>query len=453
MKINRYLKTCTEVVHATLDPNTAGVVRIHLVPPKKLKPHIPWVAIINGYSILPLQSAWAILLKEFMEALNETHLQSLSEEDVEDLIAHTLERMQEIFPKTDKKDMKEDLLEIIQTLQDLARGVEPSSKIGYCTLADYAPYMKSPHRMDLMVSAMEKDGCWNCNQHCLHCYAANEVKSNVAELSTEDWKKIIDSCRQAGIPSLTFTGGEATLRKDLPELVNYAQWFVTRLNTNGILLTKELCKELVSAGLDSVQVTLYSADETIHNELVGGNHFQQTIVGLKNAIEAGLDVSINTPLCSLNKDYLKTMEFAYHLGVKYFSCSGLILTGNAKRSASKITRLTKSEILQVVQEAVAYAKADDKDLEVSFTSPGWIEEEELRKLKLIVPSCGAGLSNMVIAPNGDVLPCQSWLSGISLGNMLNQSFKEIWESNECQKRRQYCRKNKNVCPLREEETI
>ena len=43
---------------------------------------------------------------------------------------------------------------------------------------------------------------------------------------------------------MTFTGGEPTLRQDLVELAEAAQWFVTRLNTNGRLLTPELCRGL-----------------------------------------------------------------------------------------------------------------------------------------------------------------------------------------------------------------
>lgn len=42
---------------------------------------------------------------------------------------------------------------------------------------------------------------------------------------------------RAGIPQLTFTGGEPTMRNDLVSLVHAAQWFVTRLNTNGRMLT------------------------------------------------------------------------------------------------------------------------------------------------------------------------------------------------------------------------
>lgn len=108
---------------------------------------------------------------------------------------------------------------------------------------------------------------------------------------------------------MTFTGGEPTLRDDLCKLILEARWFVTRLNTNGIRLTKELCAELVQAELDSVQVTFYSADPDIHNELVGGAHYEETVAGIRNAVTAGINLSINTPLCSLNKDYLETLKF------------------------------------------------------------------------------------------------------------------------------------------------
>ena len=61
------------------------------------------------------------------------------------------------------------------------------------------------------------------------------------------------------------------MRSDLAELVRHARWFVTRLNTNGAMLTGDLCEALYEASLDSVQITLYSGDAGIHNRLVGAD--------------------------------------------------------------------------------------------------------------------------------------------------------------------------------------
>ena len=63
----------------------------------------------------------------------------------------------------------------------------------------------------------------------------------------------------------TCTPREEQLLNYLVELVDAAQWFVTRLNTNGRLLTPELCRGLFEASLDSVQVTLYAADAAVQD--------------------------------------------------------------------------------------------------------------------------------------------------------------------------------------------
>ena len=314
------------------------------------------------------------------------------------------------------------------------------------SLAEYAPNMTAPHRMDLMVSAMTKDGHWACNQHCMHCYAAGQKYAECNELSTDDWKKIIDSCREARIPQLTFTGGEPTLRNDLPELISHARWFVTRLNTNGILLTEKLVNALVEAELDSIQVTLYSHIEDVHNELVGAKHFKDTVQGIKNALSAGLNLSVNTPLCSLNKDYVGMLEFLHELGVRYVTCSGLIVTGNATSDNSRQSQLTSQELYEILQNAKSFV--DSHDMEIDFTSPGWIEEDKLKALKMVVPSCGACLSNMAITPDGKVIPCQSWLSSDSLGNMLLDKWQRIWNSNKCLTIRKKSAKAEGICPLR-----
>ena len=56
-----------------------------------------------------------------------------------------------------------------------------------------------------------------------------------------------------------------------------------------------------------MQVTLYSAEGNIHNQLVGTNGFNDTVQGIRHAVEAGLIVSVNTPLCSLNTHYAETL--------------------------------------------------------------------------------------------------------------------------------------------------
>jgi len=437
------------VSHTTLNPYGPGVVRMHLVPPKfSLAKTPPSVVILNGKDIIPINMSWAILLDSFINEVNLYEGKEITEKEMGVIVDQTIKRVKRVYYRTKVEKMKEDLWKIVKTLTDVAYGNEPSENIGYMTLGEYAPYMTAPHRMDLMVSAMTRDGKWQCNQKCLHCYAAGQTQSEVEELSTSEWKRVIDQCKLIGIPQLTFTGGEPTMREDLPELVEHAKWFVTRLNTNGVKLTKELCQKLYDASLDSVQITLYSSDEKAHNTLVGANNYQSTVNGIENAIQAGLNISVNTPLCTVNANYLETLKFLNALGVKYVSCSGLIVTGNACQQESKATQLREEELYSVLQEATSYCA--ENHIEISFTSPGWIAAEKLEALGLAIPSCGACLSNMAIAPDGGVVPCQSWLSEKNLGNILKQPWKSIWNSQRCKEIREYASSMKLDCPLKKE---
>ena len=439
-----------EVYHCTLNPDGPGVVRIHLVPP--LVEDVEnadvgaSVAIINGQDVIPVNTAWSILLIEFIRAVNRYDGKAVSDKDVADIQKATCKAVRKVYPFIDKKLLQGDVYTIMKTFKQVARGEAVDEPIAYVPLGEYAPYMRAPHRMDLMVSAMTANGHWNCNQKCVHCYAAGQEHASEAEISTDEWKGIIDTCRSAGVTQVTFTGGEPTMRDDLFELVDYAKWFVTRLNTNGIRLTRDYCDHLRKASLDSVQITFYSCDEDVHNQLVGGTHFADTVAGIENALAAGLNMSVNTPLCTANRDYVKTLEFLHQKGVLYVTCSGLITTGNALTPASEQLQLDPDELKQILTDAVSFCHAHG--MEISFTSPGWLEPGFCNGLGLNEPSCGACLSNMGITPGGHVVPCQSWLNGCILGDMRSDAWPSIWNGERCQAIRAASAKMDGSCPLR-----
>jgi len=436
----------SQIRHITLDPGGPGVVRIHLVPCKNPNRETPFVAILNGRDILPLDISWSILLACYMDALQPFAGKEIAEAEWEYVTDKAVAATRKVYRTTQPEQIRSDLEVLLDCLTAVARGRQPALTIQPISLGEYAPLMQAPHRMDLMVSSMMKDGAWHCNQKCLHCYAADQPLAKVPELDTDQWLAVIEKCRAAGISQLTFTGGEPTLRHDLVNLVNAAQWFVTRLNTNGRMLTSFLCKDLYEASLDSVQVTLYSADEEVHNQLVGAPGYGDTVSGIKNAVAAGLNVSLNTPLCSVNRDYLATVQFADSLGIRYLSCSGLIPAGGACGEASRATRLTPGELTAVLRPAMEYAVRHG--IEISFTSPGWLPDETLAALGFTeIPSCGACLSNMAVAPDGTVLPCQSWLGGPGLGNLLHTPWRRIWNSPACSKIRAESARMEHLCQL------
>ncbi len=439
--------TFSEVLHTTLNPDGPGAIRIHLIPPKAEEDAFNTsVAIINGTDILPVNFIWAVMLAELIRETNRFDGKEIGEADIQSILDRSTESVKKIIPFLSTKRIQEDMDTIYTTISQIAYREEVTTDVHYMDIGEYAPLMQAPHRMDLMVSAMTKNGSWHCNQKCVHCYAAGQTLSDEAELTTEEWKKILDSCRSAGIPQVTFTGGEPTMREDLFELISYARWFISRLNTNGIRLTEEYCRKLHEAELDSVQVTFYSAEPAVHNRLVGAPRYEETLAGIKNAVAEGLSVSINTPLCTLNRDYNKTLHLLHELGVIYVTCSGLITTGSATQPESEALQLRSEELEEILRNAVSYCH--ENGMEIAFTSPGWLDEQVFEELNIPSPSCGACLSNMAVTPGGNVVPCQSWLDDQPLGNMLTDDWQTIWNSETCKARRDYSAQMTGECPLR-----
>ena len=447
-RINEYMDTCfDEVLHTTLNPDGPGAIRIHLIPPKKEEGALnPSIAIINGTDIIPVNFVSAVNLAEMIRETNKYDGKEISEADIQSILEKTVENVKAVIPLLSRKRISEDIRTIYTTIRQIAYREPVTTDVHYMSIGEYEEYMTAPHRMDALVSSMAKDGKWHCNQKCVHCYAAGQELSEEKELSTEEWKAIIDKCRAAGIPQITFTGGEPTMREDIFELIKYARWFISRLNTNGIKLTEDYCRKLHEAELDSVQITFYSSDPEVHNKLVGADKFLNTAKGIVNAVKEGLSVSINTPLCTLNKDYVKTLAYLHAKGVVYVTCSGMIMTGNATTEESENMQLSGEELEQILRDAVAYC--NEHGMEIAFTSPGWIRQEVFEELKIPSPSCGACLSNMAITPAGNVVPCQSWLSDEPLGNMLRDDWETIWDSMRCTEHRDYSAEMTGECPLR-----
>ncbi len=447
-RIAQYREYKNGVAHCTFNPEGPGVVRIHLIPPKfRLFRSSAYIVILNGYYLLPLGYSWALILSNFMKEVNQYDGKPITAADEDAIVERTVRNVHRVYPTVPKKDIEEDLEELLDILFAVARGNDPEVEIEKLSIRAYKDNMTAPHRMDLMVSAMTDEcGKWQCNQKCIFCYAAGQEMGKTSEMTTQQWKQAIDRLDAARVPMVTFTGGEPTQRADIAELVGYAKRMVTRLNTNGVNLSKDLVQQLKAAGLDSVQVTLYSHDEAVHNALVGSKHHADTVQGIRNAVDAGLDISINTPLCRKNADYEKTLEFIHALGVRFVTISGLICTGMAGINHEEYD-LSSEELFMIVKRAKEFC--NDHEMEMDFTSPGLIEAEKLEDMGMNVPMCGACLSNMAIAPDGTVVPCQSWLGAdASLGNILSVPFKRIWNHPLCRSLRDMSEKQALACPFR-----
>jgi radical SAM protein with 4Fe4S-binding SPASM domain len=245
-------------------------------------------------------------------------------------------------------------------------------------------------------------------------------------MDTENWRRVLDKMKEQGIFIATFTGGEPTLREDLPELIVHAQkiGIVTGLVTNGRRLKdKDFVSTLEKAGLDFAQVTLESSNPEIHDAMTASKgSWQETIEGIRNLIPTTIYTTTNTTLTKLNAaGFLETLDLVHSLGVKAFGCNGLIYSGKGP-SFAESNALKPDELKHLLQEV--QEKASHMGMSFLWYTPTRYCELNPVNLGLGVKSCTASGMNMCIGPSGDVYPCQSYFQ--SLGKFLKTDWKKIW---------------------------
>ena len=279
----------------------------------------------------------------------------------------------------------------------------------------------APYRMDLALT-------YRCNNDCHHCYnvqGRGGEKISHRELSTEEWERVIDKLWDLAIPHVVFTGGEPTLRGDLPRLIAYAEGKgqITGLNTNARRLSDpEYVQKLVDAGLDHVQITVESHNPNTHDEMVNRQGaWEQTIEGVKNALSSPLYVMTNTTMLQNNYENLgETLDFLAGIGVPTVGLNALIYSGRGKEVSTGLTENQLKPLLIMAQE-----KTQAAGQRLIWYTPTQYCHFDPMELNLGVKGCTAALYNMCLEPDGGVLPCQSYYH--QLGNILTDKWDNIWE--------------------------
>jgi radical SAM protein with 4Fe4S-binding SPASM domain len=309
-----------------------------------------------------------------------------------------------------------------QFRENLSKLIKPDGSCPVCDLdieiqAPFSATPSAPYRMDLALT-------YRCNNDCPHCY--NARPRDYSELPTTQWLSIIDHLWDIGIPHIVFTGGEPTLRNDLPELIKHAEskGQITGLNTNARRLSDARFLEmLVDAGLDHLQITVESHDPVIHDDMVHAKGaWQQTIKGLRNALDTPLYVMTNTTMLRQNSPYLaETLDFLAEVGLPTVGLNALIYSGHGLNVGTGIAERELPPLLDLARE-----KTDAYGQRLIWYTPTQYCHFDPMQLELGVKGCTAALYNMCIEPDGAVIPCQSYYEPI--GNMLTDSWESIWNN-------------------------
>jgi radical SAM protein with 4Fe4S-binding SPASM domain len=157
-----------------------------------------------------------------------------------------------------------------------------------------------------------------CNLRCIHCRATATQLSSPTDLATRNALEIIDQIAAAANPILVLSGGEPLYRSDIFQLARHAtdKGLRVALATNGTLVTKDVARMIVDAGVRRVSISLDGADAATHDTFRGiPGAFDAAVHGLRNLKALGMSVQINMTIARHNAHQLPdVLQLARNLG-------------------------------------------------------------------------------------------------------------------------------------------
>lgn len=270
-----------------------------------------------------------------------------------------------------------------------------------------------------------------CNLKCGFCSV--KAGSYNAEISLPRIKEIIDEAVKFGLKDLHLTGGEPTLRKDLEEIVEYANSknINLRLITNGTLLDKKRLDSLYEHGLKSIMISI-DGTEKYHDKTRGcKGTFKKACETIKYAVEKGMYVRVNSVAWKDNKDeILELLDFFNKLKVNVYS----IFLGSPLGYAIN----KKDNIIDPDEWKIFCQNVKNKVINTGFYTKvvmekGFLYKGEDPNSVLGFNGRGRGcykitdyMDFLLIRSNGDVYPCVFYSNEAEpIGNINTETIKEI----------------------------
>jgi len=286
---------------------------------------------------------------------------------------------------------------------------------------------------------------YSCNLRCRMCDLPLRVPryrhEGLEPLDTEELLAVIDGFVELGTLGLGFTGGEPMLRPDLFELLerSKSRGMITHLNTNGTFLDEEATRRLLEIGIDSVNLSLDSADATRHDRIRGKEGSHDEVLGAARRIlearERGRGKRPRVKLvCVLGPGNLddaeKLVELRRRIGVDSVDFIPLhdFDAPGSDRERPRPGALTESGAAAVARtvaqlhELALTEPIDNSDAHLDLF-PGALRGD---------PSpvrCTAGYNSLVVDLYGRIFPCVPWSNADRpVGDVRRTPLAQFWRS-------------------------
>ena len=269
---------------------------------------------------------------------------------------------------------------------------------------------------------------YRCPLHCAFCYNPVDFAKTEAELSTDEWLKVLREARTLGAVQCGFSGGEPLLRDDLEILVEEAHGlgYYTNLLTSGVGLTAERARRLKAAGLDHVQLSFQDSTQEVNDFLSHTRTFElkEKVAGIIQ--EQGWPMVMNVVIHRLNIDHMdRIIAMAHELGAEYVE-----LANSQYYSWARVNRdhllPTRDQLQRAEAVALEWRKKLAGKMKLYFVVPDYHEGTPKKCMN------GWGNVFLTVTPDGTAVPCHTaaMLPGLSFPKVQDMSVSDIWYESE-----------------------
>ena len=220
-------------------------------------------------------------------------------------------------------------------------------------------------KKDVLMKRLDLKVGFTCNNNCVFCAQAH--RKDQGDNTFEELVKDLKEGYRDGAREVVFTGGEPTIRPELPKLVETAKKIGFRniqIQTNGrMFYYKKYAKKLLDAGVTEFSPALHGPDKETHeNGTRAEGSFEQTLNGIKNLKELGAYVITNTVINKYNYEKLpETVEILMEIGVDQFQLAFVHPCGNAGDNFYEVVP-RKSKVKPYVHKALEIAENHEHEV-------------------------------------------------------------------------------------------
>ena len=245
-----------------------------------------------------------------------------------------------------------------------------------------------------------------CNHKCFFCCCPWEysVEKPNKELSTSEWKKAIQLYRFYGVNHFTFTGGEAVLRKDLSELIQFTYSLGCSIGvvSNGYAVTDNLLETFMK--FDVLLSISVPGIETFEAN-TGLNNIENVLNLFEKCKKIGVKTVANIAVSKSNFNELyENISYPIMRGADYILLNRFLPGGRGMNYKEKLLSIDEiNEMLNIAEEILNRSGLNGH---IGTELPYCIIKEPNKYKRLQVAStCGAAKGFFVTDPEGNVKTC------------------------------------------------